>query len=429
VAAATPVITAQPVIARPEVVPQVTAAAPIPATAAAPIAAAADTIEMAPRRSRWPSPRLTKSPPAACRPGPAPTPACSRWPAWKPGATARRRDARGVGPGHREQRLDGVGGCPPPGGSRGAPFTRRQPPCHHHDAGSSHPGGGRLGRGDGTDGGRLAGDLPGPAGGLPAWATPDPSQAPVAQLAERVQLRVEETLGAWSRVSAENGWGGWVDGRRLIGLAAGAAASGAGAFALGGLKVRPLPLIGGIALIVATFLNWLQLAPPTASTSAFPSSGEAGARRGQPRPGIFTLIIASPRCSWRCCPDERPGIRILAVITVVIAVVFAIQVVLWPATSAEERGRLHRGMSYAPLRRPGRRRLDAAHPEGLKTGGTWGRLPPGEGAAPIPPGRSPPSDPSRRHDPPLSRCGPTIARCGLAAPSSPCWRWWHRHAL
>lgn len=55
-----------------------------------------------------------------------------------------------------------------------------------------------------------------PAGGLQAWAQPDPSGAVIATLAARVQLRVIERRADWAHVDAENGWEGWVDGRRLV---------------------------------------------------------------------------------------------------------------------------------------------------------------------------------------------------------------------
>jgi hypothetical protein len=54
-----------------------------------------------------------------------------------------------------------------------------------------------------------------PAGGIPAWAGPDPSAAPVANLSPGLELRVDDRLGDWAKVSASNGWVGWVDGRRL----------------------------------------------------------------------------------------------------------------------------------------------------------------------------------------------------------------------
>ena len=55
-----------------------------------------------------------------------------------------------------------------------------------------------------------------PAGGIPAWAAPDPSQAPVANLAAGLDLVVAETRGDWARVVAVNTWSGWVDKRRLV---------------------------------------------------------------------------------------------------------------------------------------------------------------------------------------------------------------------
>ncbi|HUU61802.1 MAG TPA: SH3 domain-containing protein [Acidimicrobiia bacterium] len=190
-----------------------------------------------------------------------------------------------------------------------------------------------------------------PAGGLPAWATPDPAQAPVAQLAERVQLRVDETRGAWARVTGSNGWTGWVDGRRLAGLGAGATTSGAGGLALGGLKIRPLPLLGGIALIVATFLNWLQLGSSNGFNVGLPflwGGWEHGA--DAPDLGIFTLIIGIGAVLLAVLPRTSvPALRVLGLITVVIAVVFAIQVMLWAGDVGGGAGDAFTdGMSYAP---------------------------------------------------------------------------------
>ncbi len=55
-----------------------------------------------------------------------------------------------------------------------------------------------------------------PPGGMAAWSTPDPSQAPIANLPERLELVIDNNAGAWALVRAVNGWRGWVDGRRLI---------------------------------------------------------------------------------------------------------------------------------------------------------------------------------------------------------------------
>jgi len=171
-----------------------------------------------------------------------------------------------------------------------------------------------------------------PAGGLPAWATPDPSQAPAAQLAERVQLRVEETRGAWARVSGENGWTGWVDGRRLAALGGGgAAAAGAATLMLGGLKVRLLPLLGGIALIVATFVNWLQMGSSNGFQVGLPFLWGGWEHGGDnPDLGIFTLIIGIGAVLLAVLPRTSAiALRILGILALVIGVVFIIQVILW----------------------------------------------------------------------------------------------------
>jgi hypothetical protein len=55
-----------------------------------------------------------------------------------------------------------------------------------------------------------------PEGGMPAWTTPDPSAAPAAVLASRVELQVRELRGDWANVTGSNGWSGWVDARRLV---------------------------------------------------------------------------------------------------------------------------------------------------------------------------------------------------------------------
>ncbi len=57
-----------------------------------------------------------------------------------------------------------------------------------------------------------------PAQGMPAWAGPDGSVAPVATLGAGLPLAVVEGLGAWAHVTASNGWSGWVDGRLLLPL-------------------------------------------------------------------------------------------------------------------------------------------------------------------------------------------------------------------
>ena len=57
-----------------------------------------------------------------------------------------------------------------------------------------------------------------PVAGMSAWAVPDPTQQPIAQLAAGVQLMLVEQQGAWARVVGSNGWSGWVDGRLVTRL-------------------------------------------------------------------------------------------------------------------------------------------------------------------------------------------------------------------
>jgi hypothetical protein len=57
-----------------------------------------------------------------------------------------------------------------------------------------------------------------PDGGMAVWASPDSSARPILTVAERVELVVDQRLGDLASVRAENGWTGWVDGRRLVEL-------------------------------------------------------------------------------------------------------------------------------------------------------------------------------------------------------------------
>lgn len=56
-----------------------------------------------------------------------------------------------------------------------------------------------------------------PPMGMPAWAQPNPALPPTTQLAPGTQLMVAEwSQSGWARVTAYNGWSGWVDGRMLV---------------------------------------------------------------------------------------------------------------------------------------------------------------------------------------------------------------------
>jgi hypothetical protein len=95
-----------------------------------------------------------------------------------------------------------------------------------------------------------------PAAGMRAWAEPDPSQQPTTRLEPAVELVVSEQRGDWASVVGSNGWTGWVDARQLLRI--GAAPAAKSSIKLGGIQLRPLPLIGGAALLLSAFLPWVS---------------------------------------------------------------------------------------------------------------------------------------------------------------------------
>jgi hypothetical protein len=55
-----------------------------------------------------------------------------------------------------------------------------------------------------------------PNEGLPAWAGPDGSGPPAANLDPGLDVMVFESRGQWAHIRCSNGWEAWVDARRLI---------------------------------------------------------------------------------------------------------------------------------------------------------------------------------------------------------------------
>lgn len=65
-----------------------------------------------------------------------------------------------------------------------------------------------------------------PAGGMDAWATPDPTGIPVARIDPRAELQLLERSYRWAHIVCSNGWSAWVDARAIEQLPADAAVSG-----------------------------------------------------------------------------------------------------------------------------------------------------------------------------------------------------------
>jgi SH3-like domain-containing protein len=167
-----------------------------------------------------------------------------------------------------------------------------------------------------------------PATGLSAWEQPNPQLQPVTTLAARVQLRVDEMRGAWAKVTAENGWTGWVDGRQLK------KKGGGGAIAMGGLALRPLLLIAGVLLIIGTILDWIQpILPVPAGASSWgiplPFLWDYNSTAGFDL-GWLPLVLGLCALLIGVIPAKvRAYSALIGVLAIVVSVVFLIQLSRW----------------------------------------------------------------------------------------------------
>jgi Bacterial SH3 domain len=122
---------------------------------------------------------------------------------------------------------------------------------------------------------------PVPVGGLPVWADPDPTEAPIAELPAGFELVIVGRRGSWVHVQAE-GLDGWVDGSQLAGagVMTPVAERPVGPEAVGHMPVPPPapgavvvekqvssvqlgrgPLVGALGAMIAVFgtaLPWQQ---------------------------------------------------------------------------------------------------------------------------------------------------------------------------
>jgi len=181
-----------------------------------------------------------------------------------------------------------------------------------------------------------------PGGGMSAWTEPDPALAPVATLAERVELQIDEQRGAWARVTGSNGWTGWVDARKLRTLpgaaaatagmpatAAVAAAGTAGGGVLGGMSIKPLALLGGLMMVIGSFLGWV-----IAQFGNMVNSWDVGSGwlwRGslaQPRLGLVLTVLGIVAIGLAFMPRiQQAALAAVGLIAVIVTALFAYQVV------------------------------------------------------------------------------------------------------
>jgi hypothetical protein len=138
-----------------------------------------------------------------------------------------------------------------------------------------------------------------PANGMRAWDTPNGTGPPAATLDPYLEVQVIERRADWARIVCSNGWGAWVDGRRLVAAdgapppptqsvpaaavggaqptAAPTAAPAATPRARGGATVAfrgvgVMTLAGVAAVIIGSFLDWWSITIEVASGSVSTST-------------------------------------------------------------------------------------------------------------------------------------------------------------
>lgn len=164
-----------------------------------------------------------------------------------------------------------------------------------------------------------------PAGGMRAWAEPDPSQQPASRLEAGVELKVTETRGDWAHGLGSNGWTGWVDARRLLSVGE-AATTPASGLTVGGLEIRPLPLVAAVALLVSAFLPWVSQGGSTNSLDVplsflwdFTSSGDPQLGWIVIALGVLTLGVAVMK------QEMRAVLMLFGVLSIALSAAFIVQ--------------------------------------------------------------------------------------------------------
>jgi hypothetical protein len=135
-----------------------------------------------------------------------------------------------------------------------------------------------------------------PTEGLPAWAAPDGSAAPAANLDPGLDVMLIESRGDWAHVRCSNGWEAWVDGRRLI-VSAPAPTTAPTPTTASTPTTAPTPVPPAAATAPSPVPPPPQAAPPTQPgppSAAWGAPGAAAAPPGVPRPTAGFQIGAGP---------------------------------------------------------------------------------------------------------------------------------------
>lgn len=164
-----------------------------------------------------------------------------------------------------------------------------------------------------------------PSGGMRAWAEPDPSQQPVTRLEPGVELVVAEQRGDWARVVGSNDWTGWIDARRLQEIGA-APATTSSTVNLGGIELRPLPLIGAAALLLSAFLPWVSgIASVNSLDIALSFLWDLNAA-GSPYLGWVIIALAVIALALAAMKKPNPQLlKLMGTVAVAVTVAFLVQ--------------------------------------------------------------------------------------------------------
>ena len=179
-----------------------------------------------------------------------------------------------------------------------------------------------------------------PAEGLQAWAQPDPTGVTIANLAGGIELRVEERRADWAHVAAENGWQGWVDGRRLAAAqpavptppppvpAAAPAASEQGGSVTTNTFSFTTRSVAAFAVILAIFLPWFSLYGDSAEATDIPATFlfDYNADSGFPNVGTVMMLLGVAVLAAEFGGRFKPYRKGVAWATVAVAALYLVQI-------------------------------------------------------------------------------------------------------
>ena len=170
-----------------------------------------------------------------------------------------------------------------------------------------------------------------PAGGILAWAQPDPAAPPIATIPGRVEMRVQEYRGRWARVLCSNGWTAWVDAARLVpdptqGVAVPPPRRSAVNVAithLGGYTITLLDVLPLVGVLLGSLLPWLRGGVGTGNSFDVPLLflvHETPAATGLTL-GLFYAVVAVTAAA-----APRPAVRQAAYAVILAAtILYAVQ--------------------------------------------------------------------------------------------------------